>query len=109
MIQYMATDWRLLLAEATGFDWDAGTRVKSVAKHQVACGEAEAVFMNRPLLLLEDPAHSRDEPRLKALGRSHTGRLLTVSFALRPPLIRIISARPMNRKERVFYEARQTG
>ena len=105
----MATDWRLLLAEASGFDWDAGNRVKSIAKHQVACDEAEAVFMNRPLLMLQDTAHSRDGQRLKAFGRSHTGRLLTISFTLRPPLIRIISARPMNRKERIFYEARQTG
>lgn len=103
----MGMDWQSLLALAEGFDWDKGNRVKNLVKHQVSCDEAESVFMNRPLLLLEDHVHSHGEQRFKALGRSHLGQALIVSFTLRPPLIRIISARPMNRKEREYYAASQ--
>jgi uncharacterized DUF497 family protein len=51
-------------------------------------------------------SHSVREVRLHALGRTDVGRLLHVSFTLRGDgrLIRVISARAMNRKERIRYE-----
>jgi uncharacterized DUF497 family protein len=39
-----------------------------------------------------------------AFGHTDDGRLLVVVFTKRGTLIRIISARDMNRKERKFYE-----
>lgn len=89
-----------------GFDWDAGNARKSVDKPAVSQGEAEQVFFNMPVLLLEDAVHSRAEPRFHALGRTDAGRLLHVTFTLRQDgrLIRVSSARPMHRKERRFYE-----
>lgn len=85
---------------------DAGNARKSVDKHAVSQGEAEQVFFNMPVLLLEDAVHSRAEPRFHALGRTDAGRLLHVTFTLRQGgrLIRVISARPMHQKERRFYE-----
>jgi len=58
------------------------------------------------LLLLEDSAHSQDEPRLHALGKTDEGRTLHINFTLRLSggLIRVISARDMHRKERAVYE-----
>lgn len=41
-----------------GFDRDAGNERKSADKHGVSMSEAEQVFFNQPLLLLEDTAHS---------------------------------------------------
>jgi uncharacterized DUF497 family protein len=69
-------------------------------------GEAEQVFFNDPLLVVEDISHSVDELRLHALGRTDAGRLLHISFTLRGDgsLIRVISARTMHRKERTRYE-----
>jgi uncharacterized DUF497 family protein len=89
-----------------GFDWDEGNARKSVEKHQVSQGEAEQIFFNDPLLISEDVAHSIREPRLHALGRTDSGRFLHVTFTLRNAgkLIRVVSARPMHRKERVRYE-----
>jgi len=89
----------------TGFDWDSGNSVKN-DKHNVTRAEAEQVFFNSPLLLLEDGAHSLNEARFHALGQSDSGRLLHVTFTLRcdGSLIRVISARPMHKKERAFYE-----
>jgi uncharacterized DUF497 family protein len=93
------------LNKIIGFDWDGGNARKN-DKHDVSKAEAEQVFFNAPLLLLEDDAHSQSEPRLHALGKSDDGRVLHVTFTLRQSglLIRVISARDMHRKERAIYE-----
>ena len=100
-------DWLATIAEAEGFDWDAGNSTKSIDKHRVSRLEAEEVFKNRPLLLLDDPTHSHAEIRGVAFGKSNSARLLTVSFTLRGRRIRVISARSMHRKERSRYEQEQ--
>lgn len=88
-----------------GFDWDDGNARKSEAKHGVSQAEAEQMFLNDPLLVINDPGHSGSEPRYHALGRSDAGILLHTTFTLRREgtLIRVISARPMSRKERLLY------
>ena len=88
-----------------GFDWDAGNERKSVNRHDVSRAETEQAFVNRPLLLLDDSAHSETEPRYHAYGQTNSGRLLQVSFTMRTndTLIRVISARPMSAKERKRY------
>jgi uncharacterized DUF497 family protein len=93
------------LRSITGFNWDDGNARKN-DKHGVSTAEAEQVFFNAPLLLLEDSAHSQQEPRLHALGKTDGGRTLHISFTLRQSgtWIRVISARDMHRKERVIYE-----
>jgi hypothetical protein len=57
-------------------------------------------------LLLADDAHSQQEARLHALGKTDDGRALHITFTLRRSgvLIRVISARDMHRKERAIYE-----
>jgi len=89
----------------SGFNWDDGNARKN-EKHGVSMAEAEQVFFNAPLLLLEDSAHSQHEPRLHALGKADDGRTLHITFTLREggQLIRVISARDMHRKERAIYE-----
>jgi uncharacterized DUF497 family protein len=93
------------LARITGFDWDDGNARKN-DKHGVAQTEAEEVFFNHPLLMLEDLRHRDQEPGFHALGKTLDGRLLHVTFTLRGggSLIRVISARDMHRKERSVYE-----
>jgi hypothetical protein len=93
-------------AAVIGFEWDEGNSMKS-AKHAVSDREAEQLFVNEPLVVLEDPAHSATEPRWHALGRTNEGRLLHVKFTLRVggTRVRIISARAMHRKERKVYES----
>jgi len=93
------------LSKITGFNWDDGNARKN-EKHGVSTAEAEQVFFNAPLLLLEDAIHSQQEPRLHALGKTDAGRMLHITFTLRPAglLIRVFSARDMHRKERSVYE-----
>ncbi len=92
-----------LLAQATGFQWDAGNVEKNWIKHQVSAAECEQVFFNQPLIAAPDLAHSQEEPRYYVLGRTDAGKLLFVVFTLRGTLIRTISAREMSRKERKVY------
>lgn len=89
-----------------GFQWDDGNARKSADKHGVDQAEAEQVFFNEPLLVVDDAGHSRSEPRFHALGVTHEGRRLHVTFTLRDKQtkIRVISARDMHRKERTRYD-----
>jgi uncharacterized protein len=88
-----------------GFEWDAGNERKN-EKHGVSMAEAEQVFFNAPLLLVDDVMHSQSEPRFHALGQSDEGRRLHITFTLRQSgeLIRVISARDMHKKERSVYD-----
>jgi uncharacterized DUF497 family protein len=88
-----------------GFDWDEGNRHK-LAKHEVKLIEAEQVFADEYVLLFKDVPHSGEEKRYNALGRTEDGRHLFVTFTWRGSgtLIRIISARDMNVKERSCYD-----
>jgi len=87
-----------------GFEWDQGNSSKNLLKHQFEDWECEQVFFNEPLLVLDDPKHSLVEKRWVAFGRTGGGRLLVVIFTKRGKLLRVISARDMNRKELTFYE-----
>ena len=93
------------LSNIVGFEWDAGNERKN-DKHRVNMAEAEQVFFNAPLLVIDDVVHSQSEVRLHALGKTDDGRRLHITFTLRQSgqLIRVISARDMHRKERSVYE-----
>ena len=98
-------DW----TRVSGFEWDKGNARKSVDKHGVSQSEAEQIFFNQPLLILEDSRHSQEERRFHALGMTDDARGLHIAFTLRAAnsLLRVISARDMHRKERVIYEQSQ--
>jgi uncharacterized DUF497 family protein len=90
--------------DVVGFQWDQGNIDKNLTKHNVENWECEQVFFNAPLLVLDDLNHSRSERRWAAFGRTDADRLLVVIFTKRGDLLRVISARDMNKKERKFYE-----
>ena len=87
-----------------GFQWDRSNSNKNLLKHNVQNWECEQVFFNKLLLVLEDPGHSATEKRWAGFGMTDSGRLLVVIFTKRGNLLRVISARDMNTKERKFYE-----
>lgn len=93
-----------MLELLSGFDWDDGNLPKNWEKHWVSHLEAEQVFFNEPLLLFSDERHSQQEKRWYVLGKTDQGRELMLVFTTRGEKIRVISARPMSRKERKFYE-----
>jgi uncharacterized DUF497 family protein len=94
-----------LLSNYTGFDWDDGNSEKNWNLHHVNCNECEQVFFNEPLVVSADKKHSQLEKRWYLLGSTDSQRLLFVVFTIRENLIRVISARDMNKKERkIYYE-----
>lgn len=97
-------DIHSILKNCEGFQWDQGNALKSLLKHQVKEGEAEQVFFNEPLLLTVDEKHSQYESRFRVMGFTDEDRYLYIVFMVRNNLIRVISARDMNKKERIIYE-----
>ena len=89
-----------------GFDWDAGNRAKC-EKHGVSVAEVEGLF-SRPLLIIPDASHSQSEERLRAIGKTASGRSVFLVFTIRvragKRVIRPVSARYMHRKEVRHYE-----
>ena len=74
-------------------------------KHDVDTTEAEQAFYDERLSPLGSQVEPEvDEPRFGILGRTFTGRRLHVVFTIRSGQVRMISARPMHRKERAQYE-----
>ncbi len=98
------------LEGCTGFDWDESNAQKNWERHQVTPEEAEDVFFNQPLVVRGDIRHSEREKRYYALGQTSRGRTLFVAFTVRRKLIRVISARNMNRREEESYgKHKETG
>lgn len=92
-----------ILPEPIEFEWDKGNIDKSVRKHKISIKEAEELFRNEPKHILKSERFIA-EKRYMLWGITNTGRKLTAIFTIRGDKIRIISARPMSRKERRNYE-----
>ena len=87
------------------FTWDPVKARVNLRKHFVSFEEAESVFYDEHARLIYDPDHSQTEHRFLLLGVSSKLRVLVVSHCYREKenTIRIISARPANKKERNQY------
>lgn len=86
-----------------GFQWDKSNIDKNWVKHQVLHVECEQIFFNEPLIIADDIEHSQKEKRWFALGRTESDRKIFIVFTIRKNLIRVISARDMNKKEKRKY------
>jgi hypothetical protein len=92
-----------LIEGVEGFEWDAGNAEKNWKRHQVTQAECEQVFGNLPLLLSVTAKASGVESRDFALGRTDAAKELAIVFTVRGKRVRVISARPMSRRERKEY------
>lgn len=91
------------LGQVTGFEWDGGNLLKNPDKHRISNAEAEEIFYRHPVIA-EATRPGDKEQRWFAYGHSERGRVLRVVFTVRGWRIRIISARPASKKERINYE-----
>jgi uncharacterized protein len=87
------------------FDWDEEKAKSNLAKHGVSFDEATSVFDDPLFLTFADPEHFLQEQRFLVMGESARGKLLVVSYTDRRNITRLISARPVTRKERKAYES----
>jgi uncharacterized DUF497 family protein len=81
------------------FGWDPHKAAANRRKHGVSFEEARTCFLDGNQIAFFDPDHSAEEPRELLIGHSGQARLLVVSYTLRGPVIRIISARKATRSE----------
>jgi len=90
------------------FEWDEAKERENRRKHRVSFDEAESVFGDEWALLIDDPEHSDDESRFILMGISAKLRVLVVVHAYRETagIIRIISARKADARERERYNER---
>ena len=90
--------------EATNFDWDSGNRGKNLQKHGITDEESEEAFFDSEKKILKDILHSDTEERHILLGQTRHNKTLFIVFTKRKNKIRIISSRPLNKKEKQLYE-----
>ena len=86
------------------FEWDAEKAAANLRRHGVSFEEATTAFGDPLARTYEDPDHSESEARELTFGFSSAGRALLVAHCERGERVRIISARPMTRRERRQHE-----
>ena len=87
------------------FEWDQKKNLKNIEKHGISFEEAISVFEDDESLIIADDVHSKDEERFILIGFSYKANLLVVCHCYRKKdsIIRIISARKADSKERQKY------
>ncbi len=90
--------------ESKSFDWDQGNINKNWDRHRVHHLECEEIFFNEPIVTKVEKRGVTQEERVSALGVTNEGRFLFVVFTIRRGMIRVVSARDMNKKERKIYD-----
>ena len=90
--------------EVTEFEWDLGNRRKSSKKHGITDEEGEEAFFDSGRKIFRDVVHSENEERYILIGQTKAGKTLFIAFTFRKSKIRIISSRPLNKREEQLYE-----
>lgn len=85
------------------FEWDARKGAQNIAKHGVPFEYAARVFLDEQRLDAVDDRRDYGEERRLTLGKIE-GRLYVVAYTPRSQVIRLISARKANERERRHYD-----
>lgn len=105
--KYIAAIYNITMSEDfednLAFQRDSGNSDKNLLKHRVSNDECEQVFIDPDKIIIPDTQHSGPENRYIIIGKTKQGRTLFVVFTIRNKLIRVISARDLNREERNKY------
>ena len=91
-----------------GFIWLTDIVDKIESKHGVTISEAENIFTGRPFFSRIEKGHIKGEDLYRALGKTDSGRYLTVFFIYKETHeALVISARNMTGRERKYYAKRK--
>ena len=85
------------------FEWDEKKAATNLEKHGVPFAYAARVFLDPERQDFVDDRKNYGEERRLTLGKID-GFILVISYTLRDRLIRLISARKANQRERKRYE-----
>ncbi|CAN5445413.1 BrnT family toxin [soil metagenome] len=84
--------------------WSKKKNRLNIGKHKIDFDEAKSIFDDPLQVSVSDPDHSFDECRYITIGMSDRNHLLIVAHKFENDIIRIITARKPNRRERTNYE-----
>jgi len=83
------------------FEWDENKNSKNKEKHKIGFEEAKTIFDDPSAIELE--ASRNGEYRIIRIGKTATKFILLVVYTVRGLIVRLISARQANKKERNLY------
>jgi uncharacterized DUF497 family protein len=83
--------------------WNDGKNEINFQKHGISFEEADSVFDDPLILVIDDPEHSWEENRHVAIGATCERRLVVVSYTIRNDESWLISARMAEARERKKY------
>jgi uncharacterized DUF497 family protein len=85
------------------FEWDERKFKTNLRKHKISFESACEVFFD-PFLRVVDAGTVEGESRPAVIGMTKNWRLLCVVFVEREEVIRLLSARTVEKGERTLYE-----
>ena len=83
------------------FEWDEDKAAANLKKHGIDFRDAALVFNDKNRIEYYDAEHSSTEDRYYTIGMVE--KVLFVVYTERKNRIRLISARPANKRERSLY------
>lgn len=83
------------------FEWDENKNLKNKSKHKIGFEEAKTIFDDKNAIEME--AMKNGEYRIIRIGKTAAKFVFLVVYTMRGMVIRIISARQANKKERNLY------
>ena len=97
----------------THYVWDDKKNALNIKKHEISFGEATEVFLDPLVFFAENPTSEKQE-RFRAYGCTLIQKALVVVFCAKSifegeEIIRIISARKLDRKEKKIMEGIRLG
>lgn len=87
------------------FEWDLAKEQSNIKKHGHTFSEGVEAFQDPMGVQLIDPEHSTQEDRFYWIGKTSSGKILTVWFTRRAKKIRIIGCAEWRKMRSLYYEA----
>lgn len=89
--------------KAFEFEWDTGNSQRP-KNHGLTPEETEEAFFDENKVSFSDWQHSVTKQRITLLGKTKKDKLLNITYTIRGSKIRVITARPINKKGVKLYE-----
>jgi uncharacterized DUF497 family protein len=87
------------------FEWDLAKERLNIKKHGRSFSEAVEAFQDPQGIQVIDREHSKQEERFYWIGKSSSGKIMTVWFTRRAKNIRIIGCAEWRKMRSLYCEA----